>query len=228
MVYVRDCIHSGAMHPDDWYSVYQLSEKLGISRSPVRDGLLRLEEAGVIEFVRNRGFRVIAPQPADVADIFGIRIALESSAAARAARNQNNELNSLRPLIEKMEEAAREGNEANFFSWDQELHDAILRAANCIRSREMLAKLRTHTKLLSDSTVREQRTMQHVLNEHQPIVEAILAGDSESAEKAMTNHLTSTGRLLLLQNVAKTHPELSEYPQKLEELVDQIWDTYAS
>jgi biotin operon repressor len=59
---VRDGVAAGELVPDVTYSVYQLAELLGVSRSPVREGLLRLAEAGLIEILRNRGFRVLPPR----------------------------------------------------------------------------------------------------------------------------------------------------------------------
>ena len=60
---VRDGVAAGELVPDVTYSVYQLAELLGVSRSPVREALLRLAEVGLVRFERNRGFRVLLPPP---------------------------------------------------------------------------------------------------------------------------------------------------------------------
>lgn len=222
MNHVRDCIHDGTMSTGNWYSVYQLSEELGISRSPVRDGLLRLEEAGLIEFVRNRGFRIVESQPSDVADIFGLRLSIEPNAAARAARDRSaDELAHMKGIIAAMEASCTHGDENVFFTWDQELHDAILAAGHARRGRDILSKLRTHTRLLSDSTVRRYRSLEQVHSEHLPIIEAIAVRDSEAAHTAMAEHITATGRLLLEQAVSKKHPEYSE--NELSTAIEEIW-----
>ena len=63
---VREGIAAGELVPDVTYSVYQLADLLGVSRSPVREGMLRLAEAGLVEIRRNRGFRVLPPRAPDI------------------------------------------------------------------------------------------------------------------------------------------------------------------
>ena len=225
MNYVREQIQTGQMDSKTWYSVYQLSEELGISRSPVRDGLLRLEEAGAIEFVRNRGFRVVEPKAEDVADIFSLRLALEPAAAARAAKAADPELTqSMSTILEHMETARAAEDEPAFFAWDEALHDTILAAGHARRGREIVKKLRTHTRLLSDSTVRRYRSLEQVHSEHLPIVEAINAANPDAAAAAMREHLTATGLLLLRQAISRTNPELSD--AALTHRVTTTWEQF--
>ena len=84
--HIRAALRTRAMVPGATYSGYQLAADLGISRSPVRDGLLRLAATGLIEFTPNRGFRIIQPTETDIAEIYALRIAIEVPAAQRAAR----------------------------------------------------------------------------------------------------------------------------------------------
>lgn len=227
MNHVRDAIQEGTMSTGTWYSVYQLSEQLGISRSPVRDGLLRLEEAGLIEFVRNRGFRVVEPQPEDVADIFELRLCIEPPAAARAARDRSDEeLKEMEKIAQRMQLAVEAADEATFFAWDQFLHDQILAAGHSRRGREILARLRTHTRLLSDSTVRRFRSLAQVHSEHLPILEAIAHQDPAKAGAQMSAHIHATGCLLLRQTILKQNPELDE--QAIGAAADDIWERYTA
>ena len=83
--HIRAALRTRAMVPGATYSGYQLAADLGISRSPVRDGLLRLAATGLIEFPPNRGFRIIQPTETDIAEIYALRIAIEVPAARRAA-----------------------------------------------------------------------------------------------------------------------------------------------
>ncbi|EEI79673.1 transcriptional regulator [Corynebacterium striatum] len=225
MNYVRDCAQNGSMAPGEWYSVYKLSEELGISRSPVRDGLLRLEEAGLIEFSRNRGFQIVETKPSDVADIFDMRLALEPRIAARAALARSDEqLAQMRALLQSMEASVQSGNEPEFFSWDKQLHDAILVAGGSTRARDTLDKLRTHTQILTDSTVRNERSLEQVHSEHVPIIDAIAKGDAQRARQDMASHITATGRLLLRQTLRRRNPQLSE--AEAEQRVEEIWDAH--
>ncbi|MCT1433500.1 GntR family transcriptional regulator [Dietzia maris] len=204
MEYVRAAVISGDMNPGELYSVYRLAEVLQVSRSPVREGLLRLEEAGLIRFERNRGFRVVPTTPSDVAEIFSIRIALEVPAARRAAQAEDRHVAKLTDVREGMREAARAGDDELFFELDRELHDAILAASGARRAREVVERLRISTRLLGASTVRTHRGYEDICREHDPIVDAIIGGDSESAGRAMESHLVSTGQLLVAQVLDRT------------------------
>jgi len=204
MEFVRDAVVSGEMQPGELYSVYQLADQLQVSRSPVREGLLRLEEAGLIQFERNRGFRVVPTTPADVAEIFAIRLALEVPAARRAALATGRDLDRLSTLHSQMRLAGGQSAEERFFELDRELHDEILVAAGARRAREIVGRLRIATRLLGAATVHTHRDYDDICREHEPIVEAIERGDADAAGAAMAEHLRSTGQLLVAQALVRT------------------------
>src|SRR5258705_13910993 len=80
---VRSAVDDGRMTPGVKYSVYQLAEALGISRTPVREALLQLEQGGLIRFEQRQGFRILLPDPKEIADIFAVRLSLEVPAVRR-------------------------------------------------------------------------------------------------------------------------------------------------
>ena len=88
---VRAGITAGELVPDETYSVYQLADLLDVSRSPVREALLRLAEAGLVQINRNRGFQVVLPRARDIEEIIEIRLALEPAAARRAAEHATDD-----------------------------------------------------------------------------------------------------------------------------------------
>lgn len=198
--YVRSAIEKGSMSPDQWYSAYGLSKELGVSRSPVREGLLKLAEAKVIRISKNRGFQVIPTTPEDVAEIFCIRASLEIPAAGRAARAGDDALvQRILSLRKDMDAAADEGDDTLFFQRDQELHAALLQAAGLNRAKEVVDTLRVSTRLLGASTSRGLRTLEDISAEHEPIIQAVLDQDAGAARLAMEHHLEATGRLLVQQ-----------------------------
>lgn len=202
MNFVRTAVVSGDMEVGKLYSVYQLAEMLGISRSPVRDGLLRLEEAGLIEFSRNRGFRIIPTSPYDVAEIFSLRLAIEVPAAYRAAQACTPAMAvELGKLEHQMRDAAARDSPDEFFAFDQQLHDLLLGAAQSNRGRDIVNRLRVATRLLGVSTAGKQRTLDDIVAEHSPIIEAVRLGQKEAAAAAMRVHLARTGRLLVTQAI---------------------------
>lgn len=200
MEYVRRSVVSREMEPGKLYSVYQLSDELKVSRSPVRDALLRLEEAGLVRFERNRGFRILPTRPEDVAEIFALRLAIEVPTARRAALNAESDFRQrLQDCDALLRRYAESGREDEFFENDQKLHDIIMEAGGSSRGRVLVNRLRVSTRLLGASTAGDSRTLQDILDEHEPIVKAILSNDSEAAGLAMDRHLRRTGKLLIVQ-----------------------------
>jgi len=198
---IRTAIDEGRMKPGVLYSAYQVSEALGISRTPVRDALLRLEEIGLIRFENRQGFRIRVPEPREIAEIFAVRLALECPASGRAARLADDHLDhTLRMLREQMTDAARRSDERTFARYDLELHDALLAASGNGRARQIVNGLRETTRLLGVSTVADgTRSLIDITAEHDPIIEAVTQRAARAAEKAMRAHVTNTGRLLLTQ-----------------------------
>ncbi|RNI25533.1 GntR family transcriptional regulator [Flexivirga caeni] len=171
-----------------------------MSRSPVREGLLSLAEAGLIEFVPQRGFRAVRPSGQDVAEIFALRLALEPGAAATAARHATAALGEeLREQLAAMRHAAKAGDDPGFAAADERLHTAILAAGGNTRLVSLIAGLRDTTRLIGASTAGRSRSLAQILAEHEPVVTAIEARDAEQAAAEMRAHLLTTGRLLIAQ-----------------------------
>lgn len=184
--------------PGELYSVYRLAEELGVSRSPVREALLRFAETGMVKFERNRGFRLVLPAAEDIAEIFSIRLALEVPAARRATlHSDDNDRRMLREQYMAMEKAAVVNDESTYTRSDQQFHALLLNIDGNSRTKSIVNNLRDATRIVGASTVGLDRSLLEVLVEHLPIVEAVEAGDSEAAALAVERHLRTTGRLLL-------------------------------
>lgn len=195
---VRDGIAAGELVPERTYSVYQLAALLGVSRSPVREGMLRLAEAGLVEIQRNRGFRVLPPRARDIEEIIEIRLALEAPAARKAAVTGTAEQHAaIRAALDTMAGAAAAGDETAFWPADRSLHDLLLHTAGNTRAAAIVAQLRSTTALLGPPTTAGGRTLTEIHAEHEPVVKAVLARDGAAAEAAMRTHLEATGILLM-------------------------------
>lgn len=196
---IRGWLHDGTIGRDRFHSVPQMAERLGMSRSPVREGLLRLAEAGLVEFVPQRGFRPVRPTGQDIAEIFALRLALEPDAAARAAHARTPELvGVLRRHLGAMRARVR-ADAAGFAAADEQLHETILACSGNQRLTALIAELRDTTRLIGASTADRSRSREEIVAEHEPIVEAIAAADPAGAARRMRTHLRATGRLLVEQ-----------------------------
>lgn len=195
---VREGIADGRLVPDHTYSVYQLAEALQVSRSPVREALLRLAEAGLVRIRRNRGFQVILPRAHDVEEIFEIRIALEPGAARRAAERADDEQREvLQGLLDTMREAARDNDPPRFWTADKALHRSLLLIAGNARAASVIDQLRATTALLGPPSTATGRTLEQIVTEHERVVRAVLERDPDAAENRMREHLEHTAALLV-------------------------------
>lgn len=209
---IRQAVRDGALIPGQLYSAYQIADYLGVSRSPVREALMRLAEAGMVSFERNRGFRIVVPGPQDIAEVFQLRLLLEVPAARAAAVSAlvSDELvTSLRAEFDAMRRAAADHDEPVFMRHDQRLHALIVAATGNSRVVKVVDGLRDLTRLLGASTVDRSRDLDDILAEHLPILDAIAAGDGPAAGRAMAGHITHTGKLLTAQAVAETGSAVS-------------------
>jgi DNA-binding GntR family transcriptional regulator len=222
---IREAVRDGTLAPGQLYSAYQIADYLGVSRSPVREALMRLAEAGMVSFERNRGFRIVLPGPRDIAEVFQLRLLLEVPATRQAAASQARAaapgaqrvaasvttglVTGLRAEFDAMRSAAAKHDEPVFMRHDQRLHALIVAATGNSRAVKVVDGLRDLTRLLGSSTVDRSRDLDDILAEHLPILDAIAAGDAQAAGRAMAGHITHTGRLLTAQAVAETGSAIS-------------------
>ena len=157
--HIRAALRTRAMVPGATYSGYQLAAELGISRSPVRDGLLRLAATGLIEFTPNRGFRIIQPPETDIA---ALRIAIEVPAVRRAARILASQDGPASPV--------------------GDVHDFIFATIGSHQGRRILAQLR-------DQLLAAPQIPGHGSADHQAIRRALTSHNSEAAGELMRHHL---------------------------------------
>ena len=194
---VLAAIGDGRLEPGGRYSVAQLAEQLGVSRTPVREALLVLEREGRVRFERNRGVRILVPTARDIAEVFELRLLLEVPTAASAAGRMD--LDALAAELDAMRAAAGTGDEGAFMDRDERFHALILSASGNQRLVAAVAQLRDAVRGRGASTVGRSRSLEEILAEHRAILEALQAGDGDRAAAAMRYHLRRTGDLLIAQ-----------------------------
>lgn len=194
MDHVRRAVAAGELVPGAWYSVYQLSAVLGVSRSPVREALVRLEETGLVRFTRNRGFQVLAPGPVDVAEIFALRLAIEPAAAHRAALHAGAaDLAEIDRIAARLDTAAEAGDSAEFFTQLRSLHTLLLHTGGSSRGARILAQLPALSAPPFGPGPDASRWLRDVSERHARLIAAVHSRDAEGAREALAGHLRSSG-----------------------------------
>jgi DNA-binding GntR family transcriptional regulator len=207
--WVRNAIANGLLVPDERYSVYWLAEKLDISRTPVREAILRLAQLGVVEVERNRGFTVRRLSVEEVRANYEARMLLEVPAARAAAKLADVALiETLYQHLRRMDEYSAEANMGSYLEWDRVLHGEIVRAGGNVRVELLASSLRDASVqtwgIFTNGTLSgTSSTDKH----HHAIVDAIAEGDPERAARAMQGHLADNA-LNLMRHVATASGEV--------------------
>lgn len=203
---LRQRILTGELAPGTRHSVYRLADELGVSRTPVREAVLRLADLGLVTIERNRGITIRGVRAEDVRDVFELRLLLEVPAAAGAASQVDDALaERLSDALDAMRHAAADRDEATFMRHDRDLHAALGEALGNERLSQEVDRLRDSIQVRGVSTAARSRSLAQIAEEHAPIVAAVIAGDSAGAGSAMREHLLATAELLLQEFAGAGH-----------------------
>ena len=193
-------VRVGELQPGAMHSVVEIAGRLGVSRTPVREALLRMASHGMVRFERSRGVRILEVSTRDIEEIYSLRMMLEVPSAYRAAELLTDELLSpVEEAFERMRQAAEAGDESVFQAADVDFHAAILTAAGNRRVTEVAANTRIQMMDRGLSTT-ATRTLADILLVHERILDAIKTRDPHASAARMRDHLVETVQLLLTQS----------------------------
>ena len=182
-------ILSGKYQHGDVLTEMKLVADLGVSRTPIREALRRLEQEHLIE-VSQKGILVIGVTKKDLADIMEIRLRVEGLAAYECAKNITDEqLEELRETLELQEFYVPKKDAQRINTMDSKFHELIYRFSNSIALYDTLIPL--HKKVLKyrRTSVENAKRSGNSSSEHRAIFEAIAAHDAVLAEKCMREHI---------------------------------------
>lgn len=185
--YIRDSLNRGEIQPGQRLRQDVLAEQLGVSATPVREALRRLEAEGLVLYVPNKGAMASEATQHEVREIFALRVLLEGYAARLAAdRLTEDELDTLSSLNKTMLVLDQSGERKAFSAVNDRWHWIIYRSAG---SKLLETTIRGLWRLYAiDSlwTIPGRSTASVV--EHERILNALYARDGVEAEKAMAEH----------------------------------------
>ncbi|MDP9693833.1 UNVERIFIED_ORG: DNA-binding GntR family transcriptional regulator [Arthrobacter globiformis] len=188
---VRRALLSGSMKPGQIYSANSLSTQLGVSNSPTREAMLALAGKGLLEVVRNRGFRVVEMSDRDKQEVYDLRLLIEVEAVRRVAAEGIGESESvaLKDLADKTINAAETENMLEYLESDQQFHAHLVGLLGNRRWTAIVENLRDQSRITGSYHLQERGLLMSSAEEHRGIVEAVLAGDEKLAAERMSRHL---------------------------------------
>ncbi|WP_028927598.1 GntR family transcriptional regulator [Pseudonocardia acaciae] len=202
-VAIADRMASGELAPGAWLREESLAASLGISRTPVREALRKLNSEGLVRLERNRGAQVVAWNREQVLEIYGLRAVVEGYVASIAARKVGEE--DLRKLAANLAEYERviavggQGSIQQAAVLNNEFHSIILDATGNDSLRFLL------TGVLGLPLVRRTflrytgRDLARSIEHHRELLEAFRRRDADTAEMIMKVHIRTAQHAMLRQ-----------------------------
>jgi GntR family transcriptional regulator, trigonelline degradation regulator len=178
--------------PGDPLREASLAERLGVSKTPIREALTRLEQEGLVETTSFKGAVVTAYSRQDLLEIYELRELLENAAARAAAESMTEQdrarLDRVAQESRRLQKGKDTGNLAALISeFDAVLFDQVQNQ----RIRALIENLRAHLTRIGHLTAEIPGRIDASVDEHEKIVEAIAARDPQLAEQHMREHIRS-------------------------------------
>lgn len=187
---LEDEILSGSLKRGEALTESVLSQRLGVSRTPLRGALSRLCDEGLIELIPNRGAVVIGIGDEELRDIYEIRIRLEGLASREAAKRISEEdLQRLRHSVELSEFYIARQDAENLKELDSEFHSIIYKASGNRLLCKTLTELHRNIQFYRKRSLTVADRTEKSVMEHREILNAIERGDSEAADRLTSAHI---------------------------------------
>ena len=173
-------------------SEQDIATRLGVSRQPVREALIRLANSRLIEIRPHRGTVVARISAKEMTEALFVRQSVENAVVARAAQSFDPwQRKRIATLLLKQEEAAGKLDHAGFREHDEAFHIAVATGAGVGIAWIAIADMKTHMDRVCNMTLQSEADMARRVREHQAIMAAIDARDVAGAQAAMDVHLRS-------------------------------------
>ena len=196
---LKEAVLCGQYKNGEWLTEHMLTQKLGVSRTPVRSALQRLAEDGLVSLTPNRGAVVIGIAKEDIVDIYRIRMRLEGLASAMAAEKITEEMKQkLSETVALFEFYAQRQDTDRIEELDTVFHSMIYEASGSRTLERILTDLHSNTKAYRNQSLCIPGRRLKTLEEHKEILNAILTGDAEKAENLTSAHIKRAMENMLL------------------------------
>jgi len=196
---IRALIFSGELAAGTDHLEQELAERLGMSRTPVREATLILEAQGLLEVRARKGVRILALSPDDMSEIYEVLTELESLAAFRAAQKKYSAeaLSKLSHCIDDMDAALRSEDREAWAIADENFHDELVALGGNSRICSIVALYNDQVRRARIMTL-HMRPMPHQSNhDHRALYDAIARGDATAAQKIHHDHRAKAHQMLV-------------------------------
>jgi DNA-binding GntR family transcriptional regulator len=189
--YLKANILSGHFIPGERLAEEHLAEELGVSRTPVREALHKLEQEGLIEPLESRGFRIPQDSPEEIEDLFDIRTVLEGyTLKIICERITDEQIAMLEEIIEKADDALRRKRIDEVFQWNTQFHDTLHSlVADKRRFHSLIVNMRKYVLRYRKDTLQNLGAGKRAIDGHRQILLALKLKEPELCERVMRTHI---------------------------------------
>jgi len=187
---LREAILKGDLKPGERLMELQLADKLGVSRTPIREAIRMLEQEGLAVTMPRRGAEVAKMTLKDMEDVLEIRDALDELAVRLACKKINEEqLERLKVAQKEFEDSTKNPEVKKIAEADVHFHDIIYEATDNSKLVTMLSQLREQVYRYRVEYIKNPLNYPTLIAEHKEIVDAVMARDEKKATVAMHEHV---------------------------------------
>lgn len=188
--YMKNAIITGELKPGERLMEVQLAEKLGVSRTPVREAIRKLELEGLVVMVPRKGAYVSDLDTRDLLNVLEIRGSLEGLAASLAAeRITDEEIRELNSIVDEFYKSIETNDHEALVKCDKAFHDLIFAASRNDKLVQIMNNLQEHVHRFRVRYINEEKKSKKLYQEHKKILESLEERNADNARKWAEKHI---------------------------------------
>jgi DNA-binding GntR family transcriptional regulator len=197
---LRQAILTGELKPGERLMEIHLANRLGVSRTPIREAIRKLELEGLVTMIPRRGAEVAQITEKSMNDVLEVRRAVDALCAELACeRITKEELESLKDACDAFEQAVKTKDIKRIAEADVELHDIIVQATGNQRLIQLVNTLSEQMYRYRFEYIKDYSQHEKLVEEHRIIYESIVKKDRNTASEAAKMHIDNQERTIIMQ-----------------------------
>lgn len=189
---LRQAILTGDLKPGERLMEIHLADRLGVSRTPIREAIRKLELEGLVKMEPRKGATVAEITEKNLRDVLEVRRNLDTFAVELACeRITEEQLAELKQLVDDFEGIMQKGDSKTIAEADVEFHNFIVKVTGNDRLLQLVNSLSEQVYRYRFEYIKDETTHQELMEEHREIFDCILSKDPSRAKEAMKRHITN-------------------------------------
>lgn len=195
---LRNAILTGELEPGERLMEIKLADKLGVSRTPIREAIRKLELEGLVVMTPRKSAEVARITKEDLTDVLEVRRVLEDLAIDLSCENATKEeIDEMEENLKKFMEAIKKSDIKEIALIDVDFHEIIYKSTKNRRLIQILGNLREQMYRYRMEYIKDKETRENLAREHRIIIDSIIKKDSEAGKKAILEHIDRQEKTIL-------------------------------